>query len=81
MRDADPVSLSTEVLRLDSDPLTRPPSALPIRVWVRYRDTDLEVDGEVVAWTDRVAAVRWPIGDGKVHRAWVWSSAVTRRPI
>lgn len=79
MRTGLPETLSEPEKRLDVDALTRPPQPRPARAWVRYGEQAVEIDVELVAWTDRVAAVRWPGPDEAEHRAWVWASAVTVR--
>ena len=77
MRTAEPESLSDEEKALDRDPLTRPPQPRPARAWVRYGSQAVQIDVELVAWTDRVAAIKWPGPDKVEHRAWAWASAVT----
>jgi hypothetical protein len=79
MRTGQPASLDPKQLGLDRDPLTRTPRPHPARAWVQYGDQSIEIDVEVVAWTDRVVAVRWPGPDGTEHRAWVWAGAVRAR--
>jgi len=76
MESGSPVTLGAEELALDQVPLTKTPTPVEVRVWVRYPAGPLQVDAEAVAWTTRAVAVRWPCGDA-VHRAWVWASAVT----
>jgi hypothetical protein len=75
MESGEPQTLGPQELELDVQPLTRTPRPHQVRVWVRYPDGPLQVDGEAVAWTARAVAVRWPAGD-TVHKAWVWASAV-----
>lgn len=72
-----PLSLTDDELELDVQPLTKPPRAVPVTAWVRYRDTAVKVDGRAVAWTARAVAVQWKTASGEVHRAWVWASAVS----
>ena len=76
MRTAEPESLSDAEKGLDRDPLTRPPQPRLAKAWVRYGSQAVQIDVELVAWTDRVAAIRWPGPDNVEHHAWVWASAV-----
>ena len=71
-----PLSLTDAELDLKVQPLTKTPIPQPVRAWVRYGDTALQVDGRVVAWTPRAVAVEWKTPAGDIHRAWLWSSAV-----
>jgi hypothetical protein len=79
MRDHEPMSLTSEELELHSEPLTRTPTPRPARAWVRYGTTSVQVDAEVVAWTDHAVAIRWKTPDGRHDKAWVWASAVRAR--
>ena len=50
-----------------------------VRAWITDgRGRDLEVDGEVVAWTPRAANVHYFDSNGRESFVWVWASAVTR---
>lgn len=40
--------------------MTRTPKPYPARAWIRYGDQSIEIDVEVVAWTERAVAIRWP---------------------
>lgn len=61
--------------------VTRPETPLPVRVWVEQRQTGaFEADGEATGWTDRQVHVRYIDPHGRQGYAWVWASAVTRRP-
>jgi hypothetical protein len=77
MRTGKPDTLSELELQLDRMPLTRDPQPKPARAWIRYGEHSVEIDVEVVAWTDRAIAVRWPGPGGDEHRAWVWMGAVS----
>lgn len=78
MRGGEPESLTTKELELATEPVTRTPVPTPVTAWVRYGQIGLKVDGRVVAWTARAAAVEWDAPGGP-HRAWVWASAVERK--
>jgi hypothetical protein len=59
--------------------VTRPDERPPVRAWiVDPHGRDLQVDGEAVAWTNRVVHVHY-VDHGREGWAWVWASAVTRR--
>jgi hypothetical protein len=52
-----------------------------VRVWLTQRQTGaFEADGLAVAWTDRQVEVRYRDPHDREGFAWVWASAVTRRP-
>lgn len=78
MRDYAPVSLDTQELELDTQPLTRTPVPIPVQAWVHYRTIALRITGELVAWTPKACAIRWTTPSGKEHRAWVWGNAVDK---
>jgi len=78
-RGRQPETLTPLELQLSEQPMTRPPRAIPVRVWVRYAGIAIEVDAEAVAWTPRATAIRWRTTAGDVQQAWVWSSAVSPR--
>jgi len=76
MRTGAPDTLDSKQLALGREALTRAPIPQPARAWVRYGDHSIEIDVEVVAWTEKAIAIRWPGPDGTEHRAWVWAGAV-----
>jgi hypothetical protein len=49
MRGAEPESLTTAELALDSEPLTRTPVPRPVKAWVRYGNIPIQVDAVVTA--------------------------------
>lgn len=79
MRTGQPETLDPKQLNLEREPMTRTPLPQPARAWVRYGDQSIEIDVEVVAWTERAMAIRWPGPDDTEHHAWVWVGAVTPR--
>lgn len=79
MRTREPDTLDPKQLGLDSEPMTRTPGPYPPRAWVRYGDHSIEIDVEVVAWTERAIAIRWPVPDSTEHHAWVWVGVVSQR--
>jgi len=79
MRTGAPDTLDPKQLGLDDEPMTRTPRPQPARAWVRYGEQSIEIDVEVVAWTERAVAIKWPGPDGAEHHAWVWAGAVARR--
>lgn len=78
-RGVTPDTLTDEQLDLDNHPLTTPRRAQPVTAWVKYGSIHLHVDAEAVAWTSRAIAIRWRAPSGEIHKAWVWSSAVSER--
>jgi hypothetical protein len=78
MRSAEPESLSSAELDLESEPLTRRPVARPVKAWVRNGTVPIQVDAVVTAWTTRAVAIKWESPAGE-HKAWVWSNAVVER--
>ena len=79
MRTGEPDTLDAKQLALDRNPITRTPAPYPARAWVKYGDHAMEIDVEVVAWTDRAVAIRWPGPDAAEHHCWVWAGAVGQR--
>jgi hypothetical protein len=79
MRSGEPDTLDARELEFDNESMTRTPKPRPARAWVRYGDQSIEVDVEVVAWTERAIAIRWPGPEGSEHHAWVWGGAVGQR--
>lgn len=72
----EPFTLTDDELELDSQPLTKPPVAVPAVAWVRYGPVAMRLSVEVVAWTERAVAIRWKTPSGATQRAWVWASSV-----
>ncbi|WP_194397290.1 hypothetical protein [Microbacterium atlanticum] len=62
-------------LRLDDLPCTTDPKPKPVRAWVRFGGTPIQVDAEACMWTPRAIAIRFRIS-GTEYRCWVWASAV-----
>jgi hypothetical protein len=75
-----PESLNPIELELSREPLTKPPSARPVRAFVRYGGQTVRVDALLVAWTDYAAAIKWDSAAGE-HHAWVWISSIRPRVI
>ena len=71
-------SLTDAELDLDQAPLTISPQPHPVRAWVRFGSTAIQVDAEACRWTERAVGIRFNAG-GRVLRAWVWSSAMTAK--
>jgi len=76
---ARPDTLTESELEFDKYPVTRPATARPVWVWVRYGAIPIRVEGELCAWTDAHAAVRWRVPGIGIHRAWVWGNAIQIR--
>jgi hypothetical protein len=78
-RDQDPSHSLTpaEIGQLD---VTEPPTPQPVRAWVRYSETPVQVEARAIAWTERAVKVERTMRDGSVQQAWVWRSAVSQRP-
>jgi hypothetical protein len=72
-----PISLTpAEIGKLD---VTEPPQPEPVKAWVRYPETPVQVEARAIAWTERAVKVEWTMRDGSVQQAWVWRSAVSVR--
>lgn len=72
-----PVSLTREEC---GEAVTQAPSPVEVRAWVRFGDTPSLVDARAIAWTKRAVCIEWRSAPGAGYRAWVWASAVERRP-
>ena len=71
-----PVSLSsTEIgdeIR-EADPNT-------VVAWIPFRtEESVQVEGRVIAYTDRACQVEFTERNGLTHRVWVWAGAVERK--
>jgi hypothetical protein len=72
-----PISLTpAEIGQLD---VTEPPHPEPVKAWVRYPETPIQVEARAIAWTERAVKIEWTMRDGSVNQAWVWRSAVSVR--
>ncbi|WIA96396.1 hypothetical protein [Curtobacterium sp. MCBA15_004] len=54
------------------------PQPDPVLAWVQFADRLLEVEGRVLAYTERAVLVEWGHGQG-ADAAWVWRDAVRPR--
>jgi hypothetical protein len=73
-----PISLTpAEIGELD---VVEPPQPEPVKAWVRYPETPIQVEARAVAWTRRAVKVERTMRGGALHQAWVWRSAVSQRP-
>lgn len=72
-------SLTDAELELDREPSTISPRPNPVRAWVRFGSTAIQVDAEACRWTERAVGIRFSAG-GRELRAWVWASAVIQKP-
>lgn len=68
-------TLSDAELALDRHPLTVDPMPRPVKAWVRFGATPVQVDALAARWTPRAVGIRFTVG-GREMRAWVWASAV-----
>jgi hypothetical protein len=75
-----PVSLTERERHASGDGVQSPDVPLRVLVWVRYPESAVQVEGEAVAFNDRVVLVRFPVHGGGYPQAWVWRSAVTTPP-
>jgi hypothetical protein len=72
-----PISLTpAEIGQLD---VTEAPHPEPVKAWVRYPETPIQVEARAIAWTERAVKIEWTMRDGSVNQAWVWRSAVSVR--
>lgn len=51
------------------------PTPDPVLAWITFPDRHLEVEGRVIAYTERAVLVEWGFGRG-ADCAWVWRDAV-----
>ena len=73
-----PISLSDLERRTSGEGVVTPDEPAKVLAWVRYPETAVQVEGEAIAFNERVVLVRFTTFDGAVHQAWVWRSAVTK---
>lgn len=74
-----PESLTPPEIGLDREPLTRPPTPIPIFAWVHYGTVPVRVAGYATAWTPDATALKWTTPEGVEHKAWVWTNATAPR--
>jgi hypothetical protein len=72
-----PISLSAQ--ELGDDEVHELVDDENVVAWVRYPEQPVEVEGRVIAYTERAAQIEFQHRDGSTQRAWVWHGAV-RRP-
>lgn len=49
--------------------------------WIPFRtENSVQVEGRVIAFTDRACLVEFTERRGSTHRVWVWAGAVERKP-
>ncbi len=73
-----PLSLTEHERRSTGAGVTTPDEPEKVLAWVRYPEQAVQVEGEAVAFNDRVVLVRFSTLGGGVAEAWVWRSAVTK---
>ncbi|WP_322409145.1 hypothetical protein [Microbacterium invictum] len=72
-------TLTRAELQLDLLPCTTDPRPRPVRAWVRFGATPVQVDAEACMWTPRAVAIRFRVGT-REYRCWVWTNAVDPAP-
>ena len=70
-----PISLSDAEI---GTRITKVDEPVPVRAWVRFPESPIQVDGQAVAWTPRAVRVEFELRDGARLSAWVWASAVDK---
>lgn len=75
-----PVSLTEQERRASGAGVEMPANSEKVLAWVRYPESSIQVEGEAVAFNERAVLVRFPLLGGGTQEAWVWRSAVTKRP-
>ena len=75
-RDGRLHSLSDIELRITSVLLTIDPDPKPVKAWVRFGDTPVQVRARAERWTPDAVGVSFTVGQ-KTMRCWVWASACT----
>ena len=73
-----PISLTEQERRATSEGVTAPDAPDRVVAWIRYPEQAVQVEGEAIAFNDRVVLVRFTTFDGAVQQAWVWRSAVSK---
>ncbi|BDI23196.1 hypothetical protein [Herbiconiux sp. L3-i23] len=74
---AEPVSLERAQV---GEQVTQATRENKVIAWVPFRSEAIaEIEGRVLAWTERAVLVEFEMKDGRTRRSWVWAGAV-RRP-
>ncbi len=72
-----PVSLSPSEIGGD----VREPEHNAVIAWIPFRtEESVQVEGRVIAYTNRACQVEFTERNGVKHQVWVWAGAVTRKP-
>ena len=59
----------------------REPAPNAVIAWIPFRTEEtVQVEGRVIAYTDRACQVEFTERNGLTHQVWVWAGAVTRKP-
>jgi len=69
-------NLTAEELELDRTALAIDPLPKPVRAWVRFGSTPVQVNGVASRWTTQAVGIQFSIGD-QTYRCWVWRGAVS----
>lgn len=78
--DLEPQSLTQAEVGVGKATISKPPQAIPVWAWVHYGPKAIRVKAEVCGWSSTGAvAIRWPVRQRGIHRAWVWANALIER--
>lgn len=73
-----PISLTPAELDVENDPPWTLREPIPVRSWVRFTETAVDVRAEAFECNHRGVHVRWVAPDGSRRDAWVYAGAVRR---
>lgn len=77
-----PATARSVPAKIADTPIQRPDIPVPVTAWIiDGRGRDVEIAAEAVAWTKRTVSLHYVDADEREGWAWVWASAVTRRPM
>lgn len=75
-----PRSIPDNVYGLGTAKVTFPEHPIPVRAWIEYIGGKWEqLDGDVVAYTQKACRFRYIDTAGNVESAWIWANAVIGR--
>ena len=72
--------MAEQEVDLEHDPAVVPTVPAPAVAYVRFHETVVRPEVEVVAWNERAVRIRFTARDGQVHEGWVWKDAVRSKP-
>jgi hypothetical protein len=75
-----PISLTPAEIDAEHHPIVQATKPIRVKAWVRFHEATIHPNAVAVEWNDRAVRIEWQMKSGQRQTAWVWASAVERRP-